>query len=393
MLKGEEPMTTERPLAGKRLHIAGSVGPRTPSALAVYAHELVRQVVHGVIEGGGGIVVGAGKEPTLEEGPAQVFDWSVLEVIAEAIRSGICPEAMGTRCPVVVVVSEKGETEIPASRRGLWTELLGTGKVEVKRIMAGARSATMIRELQMGYGDALFILGGGTGVEHLADGYKKSCKGVIPLDLPLGASREDGTGGAERLARESRVNPLNFIRLRGGELGTEGAKLAKIATDQGRAPISVVSAGIIEILAVLAPPTAFYVRLLNPKHEAYERVEKYFRNVVDPVIEERGLARVDLGKDQVESGFLNVEVFKRLHHSMVAVVDVTGERLNCFIELGYALARPLRVLCTAEQGTKLPFDQSAIPCHFWKDGEPEEDRKEGFRAFWSQYIDRSPLVP
>jgi hypothetical protein len=381
------------PLSGKRIHIAGSIGSKTSNEIAAYGHEIVRRVVRSVLDAGGGIVTSAGKEPRLETGSAQVFDWSILEVIAESIRDGTCRETSPKRSPIVIVVSEKGEREIPEGRKGLWSELLGSGKVEVKRIMPGARSATMIREQQVGHGDVLFILGGGTGVEHLAGEYKKACKPVIPLDLPLGASREDGTGGSERLARESRANPTLFIRLRKGESGREGANLARIATDGGKAPVSMVAEGVLDIIVNVAPPTVFYVRLLNREHEAYARVEKFFGTVVDPLVEELGLARVDLGKDEVESGFINTEIFGRLHHSTVAIVDVTGQRPNCFIELGYALGRAMRVICTAENGTSLPFDQTAIPCHFWKDDESDEARKEGLRAFWSQYIDRAPLVP
>ena len=98
----------------------------------------------------------------------------------------------------------------------------------------------------------------------------------------MGASREDGTGGSERLARESRANPTIFIRLRKGESGREGASLARIVTDGGKAPVNMVAEGVLDIIVNLAPPTVFYVRLLNREHEAYARVEKFFRSVVDP---------------------------------------------------------------------------------------------------------------
>ena len=378
-------------LNGKRVHIAGSISPMTSDLIASYAHEVVRRVVKRVLQAGGGIVVGAGKEPMLASGTAQVFDWTVLEAIMQAITDRICAESKDKYCPIVVVVSEKGESEIPDSRKQLWSKLLASGKVEARSILAGARSATMIRQKQINYGDILFILGGGTGVEHLSEEYQKAYKPVIPLDLPLGASREDGTGGSERIARESRSNPTAYICLKKEEAGREGAKFASIATNAGKAEVSVVVDGILDIILNLAMPNVFYVRLLNQEHEAYGRVERFFRNVVDPLIEELGFKSIDLGKDKIESGFINTEIFKQLHHCTVAIVDVTGERSNCFIELGYALGLPLRVICTAENNTKLPFDQSAIPCYFWHNDKPDEQKKKELEAFWRQNIDRAPI--
>jgi hypothetical protein len=44
----------------------------------------------------------------------------------------------------------------------------------------------------------------------------------------------------------------------------------------------------------------------------------------------------------------------------ITIVDITGLRPNCFIELGYGLGRGNRVIVTAKSGTTLPFDQQAI---------------------------------
>lgn len=380
------------PLAGRRVQVAGSVDAATAATLAHFGHEVVRRVVAGIIEQGGGLVIGAGKEPRLASGEGQVFDWTVLDAVAQAVQDARFAESEYSNQPVVVVLSEKGESEIPDVRRPLWDTLLRSGKVEVRRIMAGARSGAMIRHEQASHGDILLILGGGTGVEHLAEMYRRSLKPVIPLDVPLGASRADGTGGAERLARESRRDPQAFIRFGGGDAGGEGAALSTIATNAGTGDADRIAAAVQAVLLKLIRPTAFYVRLLNREHPRFGDVERFFRGVVDPVVDERGLTRIDLGVDPVESGFLNVEVFRRLHYAATAIVDVTGERPNCFIELGYALGREMRVICTAAEGTALPFDQVAIPCHFWSPTRSDADRRKELQMFWSHNAKRSPLV-
>ncbi len=89
---------------------------------------------------------------------------------------------------------------------------------------------------------------------------------------------------------------------------------------------------------MLALADCLYVRLLNKKHKAFARVERFFREVVDPIVEDAGLQRIEMGTDKSEHGFINVGIFNSLHFARVAVVDLTGSRPNCFIELGYAIS-------------------------------------------------------
>ena len=377
---------------GRRVQVSGSANAETGSTLIQYAHTVVRGVVAEVLALGGGIVVGVGKEPrATQDGPSLVFDWTALEVAAEWFRTGsdLFPAAAGPT--VVIVSSEKAESEIPEERRALWDELLASGRVHIESIQVGSRAATLIRQRQAHFASVLFALGGGAGVEHLAEIFLDRRRSVIPLDLPLGASRNDGTGGAWRLAREARRAPHRFVRL--DSLATPvSSRLAALATREGATAPELIIERTVALLRDLERPQAFYVRLLNPKHARFAAVEAFFREVVDPVVEAAGMRRIEIGTDRSEHAFMNVAIFESLHYAELAIVDVTGERPNCFIELGYALGHGMKVLVTAEEGTSLPFDQQAIPCHFWTDTSNNKLRQTEFAEFWENKVSRPPIV-
>jgi hypothetical protein len=374
-------------------HIAGSASSRTRAELIVYAHDLVREIATQVLQGGGGLVVFAGKEPRQNNeapgSPSLLFDWTALEAAAPIL--GARNASTGAKPSIVVVLSEKAESEIPINRQQLWRDLLKSGHLRVEHIQPGARSGAMIRERQTQFGDALICIGGGTGVEHLAESYSTRRKTVIPLDLAVGASREDGTGGALRLNREALANPNEFLHLAPGQEQKAGALLTLLSTNGGQTAISEIIGNFCALVAALDRPIAFYVRLLNPDMVEFAEVEKFFRDVVDPAVKKLDYRRVEMGTDASRHGFMNVEIFETLHYASMTIVDITGLRSNCFIELGYGLGRGNRVIVTAKRGTTLPFDQQAIPCFFWSPENPTDTLRE-FEAFIDKHLNRPPLV-
>ncbi|HEX8360451.1 MAG TPA: hypothetical protein VF613_10100 [Longimicrobium sp.] len=380
-------------LRGRRVQISGSASKRTDAARVAYAHDIVRGVARQVLASGGGLVLGAGREPRTEaDGPALTFDWTALEEAAAWFRGGTDAFPPHAGEPVIVVLSEKGEGEIPADRRTLWRELLATGKVHTETIQPGLRSAALLRQRQADFADILFAVGGGSGVEHSAEIFLDRRRAVLPLDLDIGASREDGTGGARRFSREARAEPERFLRAVAGAAPVS-AQLAALATDGGTVPALEVVERAAQLLRDLELPRAFFVRLLNPKHADFPDIESFFRNVVDPVVAAADLRRIEMGTDASEHAFVDVGIFDSLHHAAVAVVDVTGERPNCFIELGYALGRGMRVLVTVREGSPpLPFDQAAIPTYFWSATVDDEERRRGFEIYWEKNINRPPVV-
>jgi hypothetical protein len=94
---------------------------------------------------------------------------------------------------------------------------------------------------------------------------------VIPLDLQLGASSGDGSGGAARLFSRALEDHKLFFRLEDDAAATD--LLDRTRTRNGDSEPDVVVAALLNLLRALTPPRAFYVRMLNSKLPNYSAVE------------------------------------------------------------------------------------------------------------------------
>ena len=152
---------------------------------------------------------------------------------------------------------------------------------------------------------------------------------------------------------------------------------------------------ILELLDDLDAPHAFVARLMDDKHDSSSAVDEFFRQVISPIVEEEygyKIAVVD-GSQPYKNPTIQQDIFEKLHRSQLALVDLTGGRPNCFIELGYALGRGLSTMLLAQEGEKMPFDIQGVPIHYWESSGSIDQRRKAFQTYWKANIRRPPLVP
>jgi hypothetical protein len=380
-------------LLGRRILIAGSADVRTPETDLLYAHTLISELARSLATNGAGFVVSFGKEPRLEgreDGPSIIFDWTVAESIHSVLRDGQTQSSGPSGKLIATIATEKTFAQIPQHRRELYDALRSESTVSMEFLEPGWGSGAIRRQRQAQLADIMIAISGGEGVEHLAQEFARLGKQVIPLDLDLGASCRDGSGGGPRLFREALKESSILFNVRPGESGPE--LLDRSATRGGAVPTTEVTAAVLRLVDALVPPKAFYVRLLNKDLPDYALVEQFFRDVVDPLVAELGLEVLQMGIGVNEYAWMNQAIFDSLHHSHVAVVDLTGLRNNCFVELGYALGRPQRVILTARKGTSLPFDTNSLETYHWDFGRPVDEIRKELREHWARNINMPPIV-
>jgi hypothetical protein len=375
-------------LFGRRIHIAGAIDVNVSIATTAEvdaARDFVELLVKELVARGATFVVPVDREPTrTADGRPICFDWLVWQTLEASLlhRPAGAPETLA-----VAVQHHKTEDQIPPALAAMWDRLRDSSAVKIENAAQWDMNAKRM-EMQSRWGDILITIGGSEGVHHLANLYHDAGKPVVPLNFKLCAFGKGSlrlfdfglvSSQTARLFRtEGSLDPHGWInRLNSGRSDT--AK--RVAT-------------VIGLLESLRKPTAFGVRLLDPANPEYPAVQEFFDVVVRPVVEDEfgfKLTVVD-GTSPYEYNRIDQEIFEWLHRSGVVIADITGERPNCFLELGYALGRSLPTLLLGKAGIKHPFDLVSFGGHHWTPAGSVDDRRREFRTHWAAVRNRPPLV-
>jgi hypothetical protein len=379
------------PLFGRRIHIAGAIDKDAGLATAEAvdsARRLLQQLVPLLMSKGATFVLPVDAEPTrAADGKPICFDWLVWEAIA----SNLTRRPGSAHNPLAVAIQHhKSENQVPPQFQTLWDSLRNSDLVAIRNASFWNMGAKRM-EVAAEWGDILLTIGGSDGVLFLANLYHGAGKPVIPLPDPLCAA-DNGSRKLFAMGQHP-ASAANFFRT--GEhsgLPPDGwlnRLHSPRATPEQRA------ATLIDLLESLKKPTAFAVRLLNPKLPDYKVVDDFFTGVVKPVIEDElgyCLEVVD-GKQHVEHPHIDQEIFAKLARARLVVADLTGERPNCFLETGIALGRQVSTIITCMDGGKTHFDLSTVSTHFWKKTGTLDARRREFREHVESVRDRPAIVP
>jgi hypothetical protein len=369
---------------GRRIHISGSLSTVGTTSDATKARQFVEQLVKILLRKGATFVIPVDAEKLREDQMPFCFDW----LIWKTIRDNLHLRPHGAPTPLAVAVKHhKNEEQVPNEYVEWWDDFSVTDNVRIDSAAHWNMNSKRM-EVQARHGDILITVGGGEGVLFLANAYHDAGKPVIPVDFSISTP---GSGTHKLCEFAAGGNANRLFRTRDGN--TSFTWINRI-TPTSRSEAKQIAELVIQLLEALQRPSAFAVRLLNPTHADFGPVQEFFDVVVKPVIEDDYgycLTVVD-GKQAVEEPRIDQDIFAKLRRSGLVIADLTGERPNCFLELGFALGRSARTIVTARDGTITPFDVTTYAAHMWKDKGDITQRRSEFREHIESVKNRASIV-
>ena len=194
---------------GKFVMLSGSASPACPADKLEVAVRLVRSFTGEALRRGGGIVALAGDEESTrdEHGIPRIFDWLALREVQRYAKSTTETPRPYAR---VVMSDAAPESKIDDANLRLLRDLEQRNAVELCLIRREVFTGGEYRKLMAEKADAMLAIGGGKGTYSAGADMIALGKPVLPLDLQLGSTADDGDG-AVALHREMASAPGRFF--------------------------------------------------------------------------------------------------------------------------------------------------------------------------------------
>ena len=131
-------------------------------------------------------------------------------------------------------------------------------------------------------------------------------------------------------------------------------------------------------------------------------LDTVYEEVFVPAIEEAGFAARRVDRHNA-GDLLKSEIVQFIERSQIIVADITNERPNCYLEIGYAmgLGKKANLILTAREdhhhsspnfradGPRVHFDLEGYDLLFWKSDQLSEFRAELTKRIEAQSGDRA----
>ena len=189
--------------------IAGSASETCGDEKLGRALEFAREATAAILRSGNSVTVFVAREKVNESGLPIVFDWEILRAVDDYLKN---EAGNAERIMARVVTGEDSlEKRFSEENASLVQRLQSKGAVQVHYISEDRYTGGNFRAKFVDINDAMIAVGGGTGVYDNATFMLEAGKPVMPMDVRIGSSRDDGDGALQLLS-EMKNDPKRFLR-------------------------------------------------------------------------------------------------------------------------------------------------------------------------------------
>lgn len=115
-----------------------------------------------------------------------------------------------------------------------------------------------------------------------------------------------------------------------------------------------------------------------------DRLDSMYSLVIKPIADDFGFSVLRIDEVQ-DSGLITEQILKDIEQSVIVIADLTGERPNCYYEIGYAHALGKELILTIHKDSKIHFDLAG---HRFIQWETEKELMDSLRLRFAAIVEK-----